>query len=129
MSAAILQGVPATTLDTDIWLDLPTRAYLRVNELCRQLGATPLARTAVALSDDTLVNFLYRVDGLQSFTVEAKRALQLRWLGTTVAVMPIARIIKSKQAIQRPKDIAHIPLLKQTLRLQRRLHKNAPASQ
>lgn len=26
MSAAILQGVPATMLDTDFWLDLPVRA-------------------------------------------------------------------------------------------------------
>src|SRR5579859_8308015 len=28
MSAAILQGVPATTLDTDIWVDLPSRQYI-----------------------------------------------------------------------------------------------------
>jgi hypothetical protein len=121
MSAAILQGVPATTLDTDIWLDLPTRAYLQVLELCRRLGATPLARTTVALSDDSLVNFLYRVDGLRSFSAESKTALRLRWLGLTVAVMPVNRIIKSKEAVQRPKDIAHLPLLRQTLKLQRRL--------
>jgi hypothetical protein len=127
MSAAILQGVPATTLDTDIWLDLPARAYLRIHEICRRLGATPLAPTAVALSDDSLVNFLFHVDGLQSFAAESKRALRLRWLGTTVAVMPLAQIIKSKQAVQRPKDIAHLPLLRQTLQLQRRLRKK-PAS-
>jgi len=30
MSAAILQGVPATTLDTDLWLDLPPRQSIRV---------------------------------------------------------------------------------------------------
>ena len=123
MSAAILQGVPATTLDTDIWLDLPTRAYLRVHQLCRRLGATPLAPTAVALRDDSLINFLYHVDGLQSFAVESKRAVRLRWLGTTVLVLPLARIIKSKQTVQRPKDLAHLPLLRQTLQLQRRLSK------
>jgi hypothetical protein len=121
MSAAILQGVPATTLDTDIWVDLPSRAYLRVLELCRRLGATPLAPTAVALKDDSLVNFLYHVDGVASFATEAKRALRLRWLGTTVQVMPLSRIIKSKEAVRRPKDIAHLPLLRQTQRLQRRL--------
>jgi hypothetical protein len=121
MSAAVLQGVPATTLDTDIWVDLPSRSYLRVLELCRRLGGKPLAQTAVALSDDSLVNFLYHVDGVQSFAAESKRALHLRWLGTTVAVMPLSRIIKSKQVVQRPKDIAHLPLLRQTLRLQKRL--------
>ena len=121
MSAAILQGVPATTLDTDIWLDLPTRAYFRVLELCRGLGATTLGRTAVALRDDTLINFLYRVDGLRSFAAEAGKAVRLRWLGTTVDVMPIQSIIKSKQFVQRPKDVAHLPLLRETLQLQRRL--------
>jgi hypothetical protein len=123
MSAAILQGVPATTLDTDIWLDLPPRAYLRVLELCRRLGATPLARTTVALRDDSLVNFLYEVDGLQSFAVESKRAVRLRWLGTTVLVMSLSRIIRSKQVVQRPKDVAHLPLLRQTLQLQKRLQR------
>lgn len=121
MSAAILQGVPATTLDTDIWVDLPTRAYLRLHELCRRLGGIPLAHTTVALSDDSLVNFLFHVDGVQSFATESKRALHLRWLGTTVAVMPLPRIIKSKETVQRPKDIAHLPLLKQTLRLHKKL--------
>src|SRR5262249_6576048 len=115
MSAAVLQGVPATTLDTDIWIDLPTRAYFRVLELCRSLGATTLARTVVALSDDSLVNFLYHVDGLRSFEIESRNAIQVRWQGTTVDVMPLARIIRSKEAIQRPKDIAHLPLLRQTL--------------
>lgn len=119
MSAAILQGVPATTLDTDIWLDLPTRAYFRVLEICRRLGANVLARTVVALKDDTMVNFLYHVDGLRSFRVEAKNAVRLNWQGLRVDVLPLSRIIKSKETIQRPKDLAHLPLLKQALKMQR----------
>lgn len=35
MSAAILQGVPATTLDTDLWINLPERQYVRVRTICR----------------------------------------------------------------------------------------------
>jgi hypothetical protein len=120
MSAAILQGAPATTLGTDIWVDLPERACLRIHNLCRSLGATVLAPTSVALSDDTLVNFLYHVDGLGSFERERRKAVHLRWLGTEVDVMPLQSIIKSKQAVARPKDIAHLPLLRQTLRLTKR---------
>ena len=30
MSAAILQGVPATTLDTDFWVELPERQFVRL---------------------------------------------------------------------------------------------------
>lgn len=124
MSAAILQGAPATTLDTDIWLDLPERAYNRVLNLCRTQGATIMARTVVALSDDTLVNFLYRVDGLRSFATESKKAVKLNWLGMIVAVMPLRNIIRSKEAVQRPKDIAHLPLLRETLKLQALVRKH-----
>jgi hypothetical protein len=112
MSAAILQGVPATTLDTDIWVGLPARQYVKVLAVCRRLGATVLARTVVALRDDTLVNFLYRVDGLGDFDGEMKKARHLRWFGLRVPVLPLASIIRSKEFIAREKDMAHLPLLK-----------------
>ncbi len=119
MSAAILQGTPATTLDTDLWIDLPPRQYAKVLALCQKLSATILANTVVALSDESLVNFLYRVDGLDDFDAEYQRALKLHWLGHDVAVLPLPRIIKSKAAVRRPKDLAHLPLLRQTLRASR----------
>lgn len=117
MSAAILQGVPATTLDTDLWIDLPERQYVRVLAVCRRLNATVLARTVVSLRDDTLVNFLYRVDGLGDFHAEAKKALRLRWFGMQVPVLPLASIIRSKEIVGREKDMAHLPLLKKTAQL------------
>jgi hypothetical protein len=120
MSAAILQGVPSTTLDTHIWIDLPERFYFKILNLCRELDATVLARTVVALSDDTMVNFLYRVHGLRSFTIESKKAVRMRWLGMTVNVLPLSSIIRSKQFIRRPKNLAHLPLLRQTLRLKKK---------
>ncbi len=121
MSAALLQGVPGTTLDADIWIDLPERHYVKVLGICQKLGASTLAKTVVALVDDTLVNFLYRVDGLENFATERRAALELIWEGQTVAVMPLASIIKSKRAVGRPKDIAHLPLLEQALRAQEQL--------
>ena len=119
MSAAILQGCPATTLDTDLWIDLPSRQYIRVLTLCRRLGATVRANTVVDLSDGSMVNFLYRVDGLFGFDREFRRALRLKWLGTFVTVLPLKRILRSKQFVGRPKDLAHLPLLEQTLKLKK----------
>lgn len=107
MSAAILQGAPATTLDTDFWIDLPERQYVKVLDLCRRLGATILARTVVALADDSLVNFLSRVDGLATFRTERRKAVRLEWLGAVVAVLPLESIIRSKKFVGRPKDLAH----------------------
>jgi hypothetical protein len=41
-------------------------------------------------------------------------------LGAKVAVLPLARIYRSKKFIGRPKDLAHLPLLEQTIALKRR---------
>jgi hypothetical protein len=119
MSAAVLQGVPATTLDTDLWMDVPERDYVKILGICTKLGAVILAQTVVALPDDSLVNFLYRVDGLGSFATEYKKARQVSWFGMEVPVLPLKSIIKSKRFIKRPKDIAHLPLLNLTLKLQK----------
>jgi hypothetical protein len=120
MSAAILQGVPATTLDTDLWVDLAPRQYIRVLRLARRLGAETRSNTVVDLSDGSMVNFLYEVQGLRSFQHEFRRAKQVRWLGMKVAVLPLERVYRSKKFVGRPKDIAHLPLLEQTMQLQRR---------
>ena len=121
MSGAILQGVPATTLDTDIWVDLPPRQYMRVLNLCRRLGADLRANTVVDLRDGSTVNFLYEVHGLRGFNYEYQRAKRIKWLQTTVAVLPLERIYASKKFVGRPKDLAHLPLLKRTMELQHRL--------
>ena len=78
------------------------------------------ANTVVDLVDGSIVNFIYRVDGLRGFSYEFKRAKRLRWLGATVAVLPLPRIYRSKQTVGRPKDIAHLPLIAQTMALKKR---------
>lgn len=125
MSGAILQGVPATTLDTDLWIDLPPRQYIRILNICRSLGGRIRANTVVDLSDESTVNFVYEVHGLKSFREEFGRAKRIKWLGTSVSVLPLERIYASKKFVGRPKDIAHLPLLKQIMDLQRRLSRNA----
>src|SRR4051812_38552237 len=96
MMAAVLQGVPVATIDADLWIDLPPRQYIRVLNLCVRLGARVTANTVVELTDDTVVNFLYRVDGLASFKTEVRRALRIEWVGQIVKVLPLERIIRSK---------------------------------
>ena len=51
MSGAILQGVPATTLDTDLWIDLPARSYMRINNIALTQGGSMVANTVVELRD------------------------------------------------------------------------------
>ena len=78
------------------------------------------ANTVVDLTDGSTINFLYELHGLRSFDAEYRRARKIKWLGAKVAVLPLERIYKSKAFVGRPKDLAHLPLLKQTMKLQRR---------
>jgi hypothetical protein len=89
------------------------------------MGAAILANTAVELTDGSVVNFLYRVDGLRTFETELKGARYLKWLGTRVAVLGLQRIYRSKRHVGRPKDIAHLPLLKQGMALERQGKRHA----
>lgn len=121
MSAAILQGVPATTLDTDIWIDLPSRQYMRMINLALRQGATMVRQTIVALTDGKLVNFCYEIHGVASFDTEYRRANRMKWHGQTVRLLPLERIIRSKTAAGRPKDLAVLPLLRDIAASRKRL--------
>ena len=112
MTSAVLQGAPFATVDTDIWIDLPVRQYVRILTIAQKLGAQILSRTVIALRDDNRIDFLYRVDGLASFRTEWRRAISMTWAGQNVRVLPLARLIKSKEAAARPKDLAALPTLR-----------------
>ena len=116
MSAAILQGVPATTTDTDIWVDLPERQYVRLLNLVVKQGGTPMARTMYGLSDGSLVNFIFSMTGLKKFAEEYAHSHELVWNGLKIRVLPLKRIYKSKHDSAREKDIAHLPLLMRVIR-------------
>ena len=121
MSAAILQGVPATTTDTDIWVDLPERQYVRLLNLVLKQGGTPLARTMCGLSDGSLVNFIFSMTGLKRFALEYDHSHNIFWNGMWIRVLPLERIYKSKHDSAREKDIAHLPLLKRVMRARKRV--------
>jgi hypothetical protein len=124
MSAAVLQGAPVATIDVDFWLDLPARQYMRAVNVARSLGASMVRNTIVELSDGTLVNFIYEVTGLKSFSVEFRKVKRLGFHGMRIPVMPLESIRRSKAAVMRPKDHSHILYIDQTLRLLRANKKN-----
>lgn len=120
MSAAVLQGVPVVTHAVDLWLDLPARQYMRAVNVAVHQGATMVRNPVVELSDGMLVNFIYEVTGVGSFAAELRKAHKLKFQGCEIPVMPLESIRKSKPAVMRDKDPAHIHAIDQTLRLQRK---------
>jgi hypothetical protein len=121
MTAGVLQGTPVTTFDVDLWIDLPSRQYIKVMNLALKVGGQMVANTVAVLPGDLPINFVYSVAGLNSFENEYRKARKLKWMGRGVAVLPLARIYASKKCVGRPKDLAHLPLLEQTMKLQRHL--------
>ena len=121
MTAAVLQGAPVTTFDVDLWIDLPPRDYMRVMNVALKLGARMIANTVAVLPGDLLLNFVYAVTGLRSFGHEYPKTRTVRWMGRRVKILSLERIHRSKSVIRRPKDLAHLPLLEQTMKLRRHL--------
>lgn len=119
MSAAIVQGVMETTLDVDLWIDLPPRQYMRVQKVARQTGAVVAANTVVYLQDGTPVNFIFAVDGLKSFESELRNTARFKFHGKSIPVLKLERILKSKEAVVREKDRAHIIHIRNLLRCRR----------
>lgn len=115
MSAAILQGAPGSTLDYDIWINLPPRQYIRVINVAHKLGAELFSNQSVALNGLS-VDFVYEPQGLKSFRTELRNALWLDWQGVRIPVLPLERIIAAKEFIGLDKDLAQLPLLRAVLR-------------
>ena len=109
------------TLDTDIWVDLPTRQYMRLWNIVRSQGGTAMSQTLYGLEDGKVVNFLFEVNGLRSFAAEYRHALTLKIEGLWVKVLPLRRILKSKKTILRDKDLGHIPEIEKVLKAQKKL--------
>jgi hypothetical protein len=119
--AAIQQGAPLMTLDYDFWVRLPERQYVRLLEIVRRQGGTVLARTLYELSDGTQVNAIFQPDGLRTFATEFKHAHCSEFAGQPLRVLPLKRVIASKRAAGRDKDLAALPVLLRTLRLVKRM--------
>jgi len=121
MSAAILQGVIVSTIETDIWVDLPERHYIRPMNLVLKQGGTALVPTLYALADGRFVNFLFTVQGVRDFNSEYRQAVKATIEGEPVKLLPLKRILKSKQSVLRDKDRLHILQIKRFLRAQKKL--------
>lgn len=119
LSAAALQGAPTATVDVDLWVEDLNGAGFRAAILAvggayvAPTGATPplLAGANVALFD-----LVVHMSGMRPFAEEFAGAARVEVAGVEVPVLPLERIIESKRAARRPKDLAVLPALEATLR-------------
>lgn len=120
LAAAALQGAPAVTQDIDLWFrDLSDPALRRALRKVGAIYVPPSLQNPPLLAggDAGLFDVVVKMHGLGSFAQEARRALRIPIGTVEVHVLPLARIIASKKAADRPKDRAILPALEDALRV------------
>jgi len=121
--SAAMQGAPIMTEDVDLLIRDSPRNRQKLKELCRLTGASlidisPLANGKRLIGLDVNVDFLFDVlPGGRTFESLRSRSVRIR-VGSRVAIVAsLADVIASKEAANRPKDRAQLPILRDTLRV------------
>lgn len=118
LAAAAFQGAPIVTKDVDIWFkDIGNEKLKRI---IKKSGATyipPLELNPPILAGKgfDLIDIITHVHGLGEFSTEYKNCIKLKVSGIVLRILPLDRIIKSKQTLSRQKDLQVLPVLKDTL--------------
>jgi hypothetical protein len=118
LTSAALQGAPAVTQDVDLWFkDLSDRGIRRALDKVGGVYVPPIGGNPPMFAGEgiELFDIVLRMDGLGSFAREYARALEVPLGRFKVKVLPLARIIASKKAANRPKDKLTISMLESAL--------------
>jgi predicted nucleotidyltransferase len=119
VSAALLQGAPIATQDIDLWferLDDP-----RIGEAAMAVGgiwvsgAFGMRPPALGGALGDRFDVVTHMHGLRTFAEEVPDTVEVAMDGVPVRVLRLERIIASKRAAGRAKDLAQIPALEATL--------------
>ena len=117
-AAAALQGAPIVTQDIDLWFNDLSDPGLRKavskvgGAIVPSIGLHPptFAGGAVELFDIVLT-----MHGLGTFEEEIKNSILVDLGDLPVRILALDRIIKSKEAVGRPKDVLTLPVLRDAL--------------
>lgn len=119
LSAAALQGAPVVTEDIDLWFD--DLSDPKLMQALVKVGAAyipPFGHNPPMLggAGSDPFDIAIRMNGLGEFADEWKRAIKIKVGKLWLKVLPLERILVSKQAANRPKDQRVIPVLRNVLR-------------
>ena len=119
LSAAALQGAPVVTEDVDLWFE--NLSDPRLMAALAEVGAAyipPFGYNPPMLGGvgSEPFDIALRMNGLDDFVNEWRRAKKLKVGKLWLKVLPLERILASKRAANRPKDQRIIPTLENTIR-------------
>lgn len=122
-AAAALQGAPVTTLDFDFMFRKTPANLRKLKVLAQKLSgrilmpyypSSDLYRLVVEESGIQL-DFMSRLHGIRSFESLRSRAAKATFGGHPLWVADLRDIIRSKETLGRPKDLAVLEILEKTL--------------
>lgn len=118
LASAALQGAPIVTNDIDIWFsNIGDHKLQSTIKKCGAIYIPPIGLNppSIAGKGFELIDIVTHVHGVKSFNFEYKNCIRIKIAGITLKALPLERIIKSKQHLQRQKDLSVIPALRDTL--------------
>lgn len=118
LSAAVLQGAPAVTQDIELWFrDLNDPGIKKALKKVGGIYVPPTAITPPMFAGDnvSLFDIVVHMHGLKGFAEEYKGATAIPLKDSFVKVLPLERIIASKEATARDKDLRNLAVLRDTL--------------
>lgn len=120
LGAAVLQGAHVVTQDVDLWFedlgnDNFQDAVKAVGGFYVSPGMAGLNPPMLGPQEFRLFDLVTSCHGLDDFKTEYDRALSVSIRDVPIKLLPLDRIIASKQAADRDKDRAVLPILRTTL--------------
>lgn len=123
-AAAALRGAPVTTEDFDFMFRPTRRNLAKLRKVARSFGGSvtqpqyPLSKFYRITGPSGLqVDMLGVMDGVRSFESLRSRADEVPMGRACLLVASLRDVVASKRAAGRPKDLAALPVLEETLEL------------
>ncbi len=122
MSAALLQGARGATEDIDLWFE--DLADPRIGEAVNAAGGIwvsgTFGMTPPRIGGDALserFDVVTHMDGLEDFATEYRAVRHETVEGLRLPVLPLRRILDSKRAAGRPRDLAAVHAIEDAILL------------
>ncbi len=123
LSAALLEGASVVTQDIDLWFGT-SASWDRVGEAAQRAGGfytsgLGLQRPVIGGPGLDRIDLVLTPQGLGPFDEEYASSREYDVEGLSVRVLPLERILASKRAASRAKDLPVIPALEDALAARR----------
>ncbi len=131
-AAGALHGAPVTTMDIDFMFRETPLNLRKLKAVAKSLEGVilrpfyPVSNLYRLCNDDRGIqlDFLPVIHGIRSFEGLKARSSEVEILGERLLLASLEDIVKSKRTAGRARDLAVLPTLEETLRIQRETRRN-----